>query len=223
MTDKDTHDETIPAELLGEEDLGEHRFLEFVERHKASVLVAVIAAAGILAALSIWRSSAQADQEAASRLLTEATSAEQLQEVIDAFPKSPAAPAALLAVAKDHYRTRDYAAARDAYDQFITNYAGHEFVLIAKLGRVVCSEEMGDAETALKGFTEFTTAHPDHFLTAQAILGRARCMEAGGQLAEARVVYEDFVAASGEGPWSTLAEESLARVNCAIDRESGTL
>jgi len=66
-----------------------------------------------------------------------------------------------------------------------------------------CTQNMGETrlyQEAMEGFQRFRREHPRHYAVPQAVLGEARCLEQLGRPAEARVLYEDFIAENIAAP-----------------------
>jgi tetratricopeptide (TPR) repeat protein len=184
---------------------------------RQSVFLYLVGAGFVLAALSIvfYALKTNRANEQASRLLTIAQTPKQFEELFKQYPKSPAAPAALLALASACFSGGDYDAAAAHYDEFIAKYPRHSMLSAAELGKVMCSEARGEMGKALAGFDAFLLAYPGSYLTPQALFGKARCLQAEGKLPEARIVYENFIAAYPESKWRQQAEAALQ----SLDRQ----
>lgn len=149
------------------------------------------------------------DDEQSMRLLGAAQSLKQFEELYARYPKSSAAPAALLAMAASRYAAGDFDAAAALYVEFAGKFPKHPMAPAAELGQAMCSEGRGEADKALMQFNSFILTHPDHFLHPQALFGKARCLQISGKPAEARIVYENFIAGHPESKWRAQAEASL--------------
>jgi len=188
----------------------------FLKKQNASLYL--ICAGGVIAALVFvfFTIKTSRDNEQASRLLGIAQTSKQFEELFRQYPKSSAAPAALLALASSRFSAGDYDAALGHYDEFIQRYPRHSMQSAAELGKVMCSEGRGEMEKALTGFNAFLLAYPDSYLMPQALFGKARCLQATGKLSEARIVYENFIAAYPESKWRQQAEAALQ----SLDRQA---
>ena len=78
-------------------------------------------------------------------------------------------------------------------------------------GALTAGGDTGSVETdlALAGFLQFAAAHTNHYLVPLALFGQARCLEQKKQFADARVVYEDFIARNPHSPWLGQARSAL--------------
>jgi len=182
---------------------------DFARTHGKSVVVAVCAAVIAVSAVRLYKFRKRSNRQEASRLLVQATSSSDLQELMSTYPSTPAAPLSLLKLAKVEYDMGNYTSARGRYEEFARKYPEHDLAAAAAIGQVACVEASDDRQGALEGYRNFISGHPDHFLTPQAVLGEGRCLWKLGMKEEARAVYEDFLAANPDSAWAGNAEEAL--------------
>jgi len=178
------------------------------------VAVALVLALGV----TVYRGCRARRAEQASQMLGLARSVQHLQEVANRFPGTPAAPVALLGLAKSQYDAGDYVLASSTYADFLKRYPRHSLAPIAELGRLHCLEAMGQTEAALQGFSAFATNRGDHFLVPLAQLARARCLEQLRRHEDARVLYEDFLVTYTNSPWRGEVEEALSQLRREMRR-----
>ncbi len=173
---------------------------------------------GILAAVvAILVSKGCAHQKAgklaqAEELLLKARSPQQLEEVVTRYGSTPAAPVALLDLAKTHFNNGDYFLARAQYERFLKEYKKHELSPIAEFGLASCSEADGDFDGAITQFAAFIEVQEGHYLQSPAILALARSMEQANRLDEARIILEDFLAENAASQWAGQAENALEQL-----------
>lgn len=145
----------------------------------------------------------------ASALLSSAAQPGDLANIVKDYPDTPAAPVALLHLARTQYDQQDYAKAQSSYEDFLSRFATHELAPVAKLGKAHCLEGKGMTEEALKSFETFLSSNKGHFLTPQALMAKARCLYHLKKEKEAQIVIEDFLVANPKSPWKPHAEEML--------------
>jgi TolA-binding protein len=173
---------------------------------------------GVLAAtVTVIASRAYAHHKAsklvnAEQALMNARTPQELAAVADEYSSTPAAPVALLDLAKTLFNAGDYAAARAQYENFLKKYKKHEMLPIAEFGLAYCTEADGDFNGAAIEFAGFAEKHTG-YLHPLAILSVARCMEQAGRIDEARIVLEDFLAEHSGTPWAGNAESALLSLN----------
>jgi len=209
--------EFTPQQLKASE--AERRAREEQEEAMATVKeyskLAVIAVAGVLVVtvgLGYVKNQKTTVRANAARLFSEAETAEQLQEVVDTYGKTPSAPFALSASAKRHFDKGEYQKAYDAYDRMLRDYPEFEFAAGAVYGKNFCLEAMGEVEKAIEGWDGYLAVHEKYFLTPSAILAKARCLVHLQRYRDARTVYEDFIADNPGTSWSAQAQDLLAKI-----------
>lgn len=192
---------------------------DFLQKYLPTILVSVGLAIAIALGMGAWQSHKQGQTERADRLLSGQPMPEEhlgaglttarLQMIVDRYPKTAAAPLALLALASQFYANGQYEPARNAYLKLEQNYPQHVFAPAAELGRAQCAEAAFMVDAALASYEKFITAHPDYYLTPQAIFGKARCLEMRGAFDNARITYEDFLAKHPQSPWEGHVRSAL--------------
>jgi TolA-binding protein len=192
--------------------------VEFVQKHGSTLLTVLAVVLAVIAGVILYRNHAENKRREAMEAVFTAPRVDDLEAILSRHGGSPAAPLALLKLAKAYFRAGNYDAALSRYAEFQTRYPDHEFADIAELGRIRCLAEQSQPETALAAFTTFIEKNPDHYLAAPAVMGKAECLERLQRNQEARTVYEDFVQANTNSAWGALAEERLERINTRLER-----
>lgn len=192
----------------GSQDVTDAR--DFVRENGMSVLIGVGLAVAVFLGFSAYKNYKASAALTASDLLFKAQSTEQIQNIINQYPSTPAAPLAYLSLATSQFDGGQYELADHVYAEFQQKFPDHMLVEQAELGRAHCKEAAGQLNEAMDAFVRFATAHPDHYLQPLAVLGQARCLEQMSKFPEAKAVYEDFIAASGtNNQWTARAEAAL--------------
>ena len=145
-------------------------------------------------------------------MLSQASSKEQLKEVVDNYPQSEVAPLALINLASGQFRDAEFDEALASYTRFVTSYLTHELQPDAKLGKAYCLEAKGDVEGAKTAFEEFASTYPEHIQQATALISVGRCYEQLGQWDLARTTYEGVMVDHAGSPWAEAAAEHLEYV-----------
>lgn len=200
----------------------DQEILERLRKSAQPVFVGVTIALVAFIAYSAYKWYRQDKLERASALYAAASSPMQWQQVVNEYPGTPAAPLALLSIASTHYHDAKYDEAEAAYQQFLTNHSGHVMQRSVEVALAYCQEAKGRYMESAQSFESFAKAQPDHYLFPMAVFGQARSLEQAGQFDEARIVYEDFIAAHSESEWLEEAESSLKYLDMkARAREKG--
>jgi predicted negative regulator of RcsB-dependent stress response len=190
--------------------------LDFLKENGMSILIGVGLAVVVFVGISAFRNFKKTQEATASSMLFQSQSAEQFQQLVDAYPKTAAAPLAQLSLASGYFDQGQFEMAQNAFATFAQTYPTHSFALAAELGQIQSLEALGRLEEALDGYTKFAEAHKGRYLESAAVFGRGRCLELLGRLTEARAVYEDFMLADPKGRWAGRAEFSLQYVDKLI-------
>ncbi|MFU8779840.1 MAG: tetratricopeptide repeat protein [Kiritimatiellia bacterium] len=198
---------------------------DLIQKHSSTALTVILIIAVVaIGAWSVMQRQTQRKQEA-GMLLASAQTTTQFEDILNRFPKSEAAPIALLSLAKLHYDMGRYSDALTQYETFLEKWADHSLAPTATLGRLFAREAIGTPEQiqqAKEGFRTFAETNPGHYLYPQARLGEARCKQNLGMLEEARSVYQHFLATYPESPWEMQIEERLMDLERKIRRQQSS-
>jgi len=194
---------------------------EFFENYGKPVITSVVAVLIVLSAVHLYRSRTVSRAADADMRLATAQSMTDLESLVADYPSTETAPRALLTLAKLYFDNGSYEIALNKYDQFLSDYPEHHMLDGAVVGRLLCIEARGDRSSlteAKTGYEAFERDNPDHYLGPQVIFGQARCLEEMGEYADARIIYEDFIAAHPDSPWALRAEDLLESLERKIKK-----
>ena len=172
----------------------------------------------VLVGLMLYRSHKANEEAISNRMLGEARNVQALTAIRAQYPGTPAATLALLQIAKAQYDSGDYLAAMTSYSGFLSDNSKHPMAPVAEVGKIHCTEAMGQAAEAMAAYKAFGEKYPDSFVAPLAALGRARCLAQLGRLDEARAAYEDFLAAHPKTPWKGEIEDALKTIERAAHK-----
>ena len=187
--------------------------LDFLRENGMSILVGVGPAVALFVGLSAYRNFKKSQEAAASTLMFNARSADQLQQVVSQYPKTVVAPLAQLTLAADHFDQGQFELAQHAFVTFVQQYPDHPMKLSADLGSLQCLEALGRFDEALTGYSAFLEVNRGRYLEASAVFGKGRCLEQLGRYPEARALYEDYLLADPKGRWAGRLEFALQFVD----------
>jgi outer membrane protein assembly factor BamD (BamD/ComL family) len=205
------HDELQKKQALEEHEVKE--VIGFLKRYGKLIGTGLLAA--VVAALaSKGCAQYKASRLAASEsLLMSAQTPQQLEEIVNRYSSTPAAPVALLDLAKISFNSGDPVQARAQYERFLKKYNEHEMRPVAEIGLAYCTEADGDFNGAVAQFAAFAEKNSGNYLQPMALLSVARCMEQAGRIDEARIVLEDFLAENAGTAWAGTAENALKQLS----------
>jgi TolA-binding protein len=184
-------------------------WLKQLDQHRKLLLTVLAVIVVIWSSGFVWSWNKQQAVVRAFQMLSVANTPTQWDEIIKRYPRTPAAPQAMLALANKQYHNGAYDAAMETYRSFQKRYPKHDMALAAELGLALCREANGAITEALTDFERLLTAHPKHYLAPQAIFGKARCLEYQGDIAGAREIYENFILENEDSAWIPQAEVAL--------------
>lgn len=187
--------------------------IDFLKENGVAIVIGVALVVAGFVGYTAWKSSKAAREEAASSMLANAQSVPQLQEIVNSYSDTKAAPMAYLSLASAYYDQGQYDLARQTFNQFQTTYPDHSMAAVADLGIAQVLDAVGNTTEALAAYDAFLAKHPGHYQAPSATFGKARVLESMGRFDEARTVYEDFIAAHPDSRWISRAETGLDFVN----------
>jgi len=131
-----------------------------------------------------------------------AQSAEALEAIAEVYPDQPEAPLALLQAASLRFDEKAYSESQAIYASFLDAYPAHPLKENAQWGLWMCTEQLGDLDAALEGFSSVTD---DQLLYPQALLARARVFEKQKDPQAALDVYTQIQDNFPLSPWAEQA------------------
>ena len=181
---------------------------ELIMEYGRPIVIGVGAALVITLGTGLWRQH-RATQEREAAALLDSGRPEQMQALLNQYPGTSTAPAAMLALARGEFGTGQYVAAEKRYAEFLARFPNHAMRPAAEINRALCHEAMGRTDEALAAVETWITVHTNDFLRPVALFAKARCVEQKGRYDEDRAIYEDFIAKNPDTSWTPQAETAL--------------
>jgi TolA-binding protein len=204
------HEELLQKQALKQQEVTE--VLVFIQKYAKPAAIVVIAVCAIILADRLFKSQRHKKEARADAALMQARSAQDLQAVVDDYASTPAAPIALMGLAREKFNAGLFDEADALYATFTKKHGDHELAAQAELNLIACKEAKGQFGDAHLLFGEFAKKHKGSYLEPAALMGRARCLEALDQLDEAQITYEDIIVNFPESSWAQLAESNLKMI-----------
>jgi TolA-binding protein len=205
------HEELLKKQALEQQEVKE--VLVFIQKYSKPVLITVIAISAVVLVDRFFKSKRYQKEARADAALAQANTVEDLQAVIDEYGSTPAAPLALMNLAREKFNAGQIEDAEDLYNRFLKKHKNHELAEQAELNRISCLEAKGQLGDAHLLYGEFQKKNKDSFLAPMALLNKARCLENLGELVEAKQVYEDMITYYPGTGWAQTAETKLQLVS----------
>jgi len=172
---------------------------------------AVLAILVLILAVFLYRRSAS--QSEAARLLNSARSSAALEEIVEKYPATSAAPLALLSLADFCFRQGELEAAQGRYDLFLKSYPEHESAAFAQMGIGYCLESRGQLAEALAAYRLVEGKFSGSSLGAEALFNAARVQNAQGVASDALITYGLIVSQYPQSAFASSAREAMARLS----------
>lgn len=180
----------------------------FWQQHGRKIIWATAAALAVGLVAYLWQQQRLQEADTASIKIAQAQDAASLQQIVQGYPNTDVAAAALLRLADLHFRESRFPDAAAAYQQFLQKHPKHFLADAARLGLAAIQEATGNFDGARSLYSQLINANPSGYAVSAAKLGVARCSELLGQVNEARQVYNEVMASDQGGMWQ---EEAFFR------------
>lgn len=198
------HDKILKKQSLEQSEVKE--VLQIIKKYVFPAAVVIIVVCGIFLFDRYLKSSKTSKEVKADAALIRALSDNDLQEIVDKYGTTAAAPVAMMNLALSKFSAGDYDAAIDLYGRFLKKYGKNEMAAQAELNQITCREAKGELNEAHGLYGKFASSHEGSYLAPVAMMGQARCLEEMGNAAEAKQAYEDLIVAYPESSWANLAQ-----------------
>jgi len=189
--------------------------LAFFKNYGNFIIILVIIVAIAVALFGIMRNYNTATQNRSAELFNKAETIKEFNDLIATFPEAETIPLARINLGAEHYRAGSYAKAITVFEEFIAMHPEHEFLANAKLNLAIAQEASGNLAKATENYKALS-GDTKHYLYGQAVMGHARVLSAKNKYAEAKAIYEDFIANSDSQVWVRQAEEMLKTVSAKL-------
>ena len=183
--------------------------LVFWERFKNEIIGALIVVLLAVVGFTGYRFYSDRQAAAASALLASAKSAQDYQQVIDRYPKTPAGADAYLLLAEAQRGEKKFAEANATLQVFITKNPHHEFVSTARMAMAANLESMGKSDEALSTYQQIASTYPNSFNAPLALLSQVYILKAKNRTEEARRICETILTQHRTSFWAGEAMQEL--------------
>jgi len=165
---------------------------KFVEHHMNKVLIAAVALIAVVAIVTLVSRSRRATELAASAALITAgqtlssaqidMAAQQYQDVIDQYPGTRSAGAAVCYLGTINYHQEKYEEALQHFDEYLARYGGSgNLRLVALEGKAAILEQRRDFAAAAELYDQLASESSDvASAAARNLLNAARCYRSAG-------------------------------------------
>jgi len=208
------HEELLKKQSLEQQEVKE--VLNFITKYAKPAAIVIIAVCAFFLIDRYLKSSRLHKEIKADEALLQASSAFDYEAILDDYGSTPAAPLALMGLARQTFNAGQYAEADALYGKFLKKYGKHEMAVQAEFNQITCREAQGQIGDAHLLYGEFVINHSDSYLAPLAMISQARCLESLSMLADAKQVYEDLVFSYPGSSWAQMAEANLTVVESKL-------
>ena len=154
-------------------------------------------------AMNLLSARSTGDPKNAENLLKQAV--EKYREIVEQYPRTPAAPLAMFRLGNAQAQANDVAAAIDTYQRFLVLYGGNPALGGLVRQRLAYAYLLkGDRDQAAKAFTEIVNS-PGALLKDQALFELARLEEAQSRPEGALAHYQELIKTYPASPFTSEA------------------
>jgi outer membrane protein assembly factor BamD (BamD/ComL family) len=154
-------------------------------------------------AMNLLSARSTGDPKNAENLLKQAV--EKYREIVEQYPRTPAAPLAMFRLGNAQAQANDVAAAIDTYQRFLVLYGGNPALGGLVRQRLAYAYLLkGDRDQAAKAFTEIVNS-PGVLLKDQALFELARLEEAQSRPEGALAHYQELIKTYPASPFTSEA------------------
>ncbi len=160
---------------------------------KQTVVLALVAAIAVGGWYGVKNYRADRRAAAATVLLDNFATAEELEDAVAKYESSAAGPSLRLRLAKKYFNDERYQEALDLYTE-LDGQAPAGFEDVPAVGVAQCLEALEKYDEAVTAYDAFAAAKPTSYLALTARLGAARAIAARGDKVTARKRLEELTA-----------------------------
>lgn len=181
----------------------------FWERHKVTVLGAIIVAVLAVAGFGGYKFYSDYRANAAASLLASAKTAAEFQKVITEYPSTPAGGSAYLLLADAQTTEKKFSEANATLQTFLGKYPKHELAGTARLAMAGNLEALGKKDEALATYQRLVASEPRAFTAPVALFSQIHLLKEKKQIEEARRVCETILTQYRESRFAAEATYQL--------------
>lgn len=154
----------------------------------------------------------QAETDAAKKAALEKDLLDQLNRLIDRYPRQYGGQRALFLRADLNYGNKAWDAALKDYETLASRFSKSYLAPVSLFNAAVCYEEKGDVDNALKLYTRIAQTYKESTVTPRAIFDEGRLEETKASWENAKTAYESLDTLYSQSVWDKLAKNRLVEL-----------
>lgn len=181
----------------------------FWHKFKNEILGLIVVVVLAIIGFSAYRFYSEHRNSAASALLAAARNAQDYEQLIARYPKTPAGATAHLFLAQAQRKDRKFTESNVTLQVFIGRHPNHELVSTAKMAIAANLESMGKMDEALSMYQRVAADYPKSFNAPAALISQVQLLKAKNQTDAARRICETIITQHQESIWANEAMREL--------------
>src|SRR5437660_370796 len=177
----------------------------FWETHKTEIIAVLLLAVVGTVGYGAYKFYSEGRDSAASALLGRAKTTQDFEQLVSAYPNTPAGANAYLLLADAQRNERKFTESNANLQAFITKYPKHELVTSAWMAIAANYESMGKMDEALATYQQAAASDANNFNAPLALLSQVHLLKAKNKTEEARMVCEKILTNYRESSWANEA------------------
>jgi TolA-binding protein len=161
-------------------------WIRFQKEIAAIVIVALLGLIGYAG----YRFYSERRNTAAAGLLASAKNAQDYQQVIAQYPRTPAEASAYILLAETQRKEKKFADSNATLQAFVSKYPEHELVATAQMAMAANLESLGRGDEALSKYQQIVASYPKNYIAPFALLAQVELLKTKGRTDEARRACE---------------------------------
>ena len=192
-------------------------WLRFQKEITAVLVIVILAMIGFAG----YRFYSDRQDASAAGLLASAKSAQDYEQVIARYPRTPAGASAYLLLAEAQRKDKKFAEANTTLRTFVSKYPKHELEATAHMAMATNLESMDKTEDALSMYQQVAVGFPKSYIAPFALLAQAELLKTKGRTDEARRVCENIMTQYRESIVAGEANRQLRLLKPSASAQSG--
>jgi tetratricopeptide (TPR) repeat protein len=181
----------------------------FWETYKTQIVAVLLLVVLAIVGYGAYKFYSERRDSAAAALLGRAKTTRDFEQVISAYPNTPAGANAYLLLADAQRNEKKFIESNVTLQAFLAKYPKHELVTSAWMAIAANYESMGKMDEALATYQKAAASDPNNFNAPLALLSQVHLLNAKNKPGEARILCEQILTNYRESLWANEAMRQL--------------
>jgi len=181
----------------------------FWETYKTQIVAVLLLVVLAIVGYGAYKFYSERRDSAAAALLGRAKTTRDFEQVISAYPNTPAGANGYLLLADARRNEKKFTESNATLQAFLAKYPKHELVTNAWMAIAANYESMGKMDEALATYQKAAASDPNNFNAPLALLSQVHLLKAKNKPGEARILCEQILTNYRESLWANEAMRQL--------------